>query len=131
MKLAMVMIGLALQSILKNKTRAMLTMLGIVIGVAAVVVMVAVGYGARSRIHEQINTPGTNMAVITPGASTSGGVSQGAQAFGRRTPARSSSWATSAWRARWRCSAARWRSGSLPTGTPSASKFRSRHCASR
>ena len=46
------MISLALQSILKNRTRAML---GIVIGVAAVIVMVAVGYGARSRIHQQIN----------------------------------------------------------------------------
>ena len=67
MKLTVVMIGLALQSILKNKTRAMLTMLGIVIGVAAVIVMVAVGYGARSRIHEQINNLGTNMIVITPG----------------------------------------------------------------
>jgi putative ABC transport system permease protein len=85
MKLSMVMISLALQSILKNKTRAMLTMLGIVIGVAAVIVMVAVGYGARSRIHEQINNLGTNMIVITPGASTSGGVSQGAQAFATLT----------------------------------------------
>jgi putative ABC transport system permease protein len=85
MKLSMVMISLALQSILKNKTRATLTMLGIVIGVAAVIVMVAVGYGARSRIHEQINNLGTNMIVITPGASTSGGVSQGAQAFATLT----------------------------------------------
>ena len=80
-----VLIGLALESILKNKMRAMLTMLGIVIGVAAVIVMVAVGYGARSRIHEQINSLGTNMIVITPGASTSGGVSQGAQAFANLT----------------------------------------------
>jgi putative ABC transport system permease protein len=80
-----ILVGLALQSILKNKTRAMLTMLGIVIGVAAVIVMVAVGYGARSRIHEQIGNLGTNMIVITPGASTSGGVSQGAQAFATLT----------------------------------------------
>jgi putative ABC transport system permease protein len=84
-KLTVVMIGLALQSILKNKTRAMLTMLGIVIGVAAVILMVAVGYGARSRIHEQINNLGTNMIVVTPGASTSSGVSQGAQAFATLT----------------------------------------------
>ena len=88
MKLSIVLIGLALQSILKNKMRAMLTMLGIVIGVAAVIVMVAVGYGARSRIHEQINSLGTNMIVITPGASTSGGVSQGAQAFATLTAGR-------------------------------------------
>ena len=85
MKLFLVMISLALQSILKNKTRALLTMLGIVIGVAAVIVMVAVGYGARSRIRQQIDTLGTNMIVITPGASTSGGVSQGAQAFATLT----------------------------------------------
>jgi len=80
-----ILIGLALESILKNKMRAMLTMLGIVIGVAAVIVMVAVGYGARSRIHEQINSLGTNMLVITPGASVTGGVSQGAQAFANLT----------------------------------------------
>ena len=80
-----ILIRLATQSILKNKLRAMLTMLGIIIGVAAVIVMVAVGYGARSRIHEQINNLGTNMIVITPGASTSGGVSQGAQAFATLT----------------------------------------------
>ncbi len=85
MKLFLVMVSLALQSILKNKTRALLTMLGIVIGVAAVIVMVAVGYGARSRIRQQIDTLGTNMIVITPGASTSAGVSQGAQAFATLT----------------------------------------------
>ena len=82
-----VLVTLALESILKNKMRAMLTMLGIVIGVAAVIVMVAVGYGARSRIHEQINRLGTNMIVITPGASVAGGVSQGAQAFANLTTA--------------------------------------------
>jgi putative ABC transport system permease protein len=80
-----ILIRLAMQSILKNRTRAMLTMLGIVIGVAAVIVMVAVGYGARSRIREQINNLGTNMIVITPGASSTGGVSQGAQAFATLT----------------------------------------------
>jgi len=69
------------QSLQKNKMRAALTMLGIIIGVAAVIVMVAVGYGARSSISAQINNLGTNMIVITPGAQTQGGVSQGAQAF--------------------------------------------------
>jgi putative ABC transport system permease protein len=77
----MVLIRLATQSIRKNKMRAALTMLGIIIGVAAVIVMVAVGYGARSRIRAQINNLGTNMIVITPGAAQSAGVSQGAQAF--------------------------------------------------
>jgi putative ABC transport system permease protein len=76
-----VLVKLATQSILKNKMRAALTMLGIIIGVAAVIVMVAVGFGARSRIRAQINNLGTNMIVITPGAAQAGGVSQGAQAF--------------------------------------------------
>ena len=75
------LVKLATQSILKNKMRAALTMLGIIIGVAAVIVMVAVGYGARNRIQEQINNLGTNMIVITPGAAQAAGVSQGAQAF--------------------------------------------------
>ena len=75
------LIKVATASIQKNRMRAALTMLGIIIGVAAVIVMVAVGYGARTRIREQINNLGTNMIVITPGASTQGGVSQGAQAF--------------------------------------------------
>ncbi|HEY0143275.1 MAG TPA: ABC transporter permease [Thermoanaerobaculia bacterium] len=75
------LIKLATQSIRKNKMRAALTMLGIIIGVAAVIVMVAVGFGARSRIRAQINNLGTNMIVVTPGAAQQGGVSQGAQAF--------------------------------------------------
>jgi putative ABC transport system permease protein len=81
----MTLVKLALQAIRKNKMRATLTMLGIIIGVAAVIVMVAVGYGARSRIKQQINNLGTNMIVITPGASTTGGASQGAQAFATLT----------------------------------------------
>jgi len=72
---------LATQSIQKNKMRATLTMLGIIIGVAAVIVMVAVGYGARTSIKNQINNLGTNMIVITPGGQSTSGVSQGAQAF--------------------------------------------------
>ena len=75
------LVKLATQAIRKNKMRATLTMLGIIIGVAAVIVMVAVGYGARSRIRAQINNLGTNMIVITPGAAQQAGVSQGAQAF--------------------------------------------------
>ena len=76
-----VLVKLAVQSIQKNKMRAALTMLGIIIGVAAVLVMVAVGYGARTRIRQQINSLGTNMIVVTPGAAQQAGVSQGAQAF--------------------------------------------------
>jgi putative ABC transport system permease protein len=78
---AQVLVKLSVQSIRKNKMRAGLTMLGIIIGVAAVIVMVAIGSGAKARIRAQINNLGTNMIVITPGASQASGVSQGAQAF--------------------------------------------------
>ena len=79
------LVRVAAQSILKNKMRTLLTMLGIVIGVAAVIVMVAVGQGAQTRITEQIRNLGTNMIVITPGTSQTGGVSQGAGTFNRLT----------------------------------------------
>jgi putative ABC transport system permease protein len=79
------LLKVASQSILRNKMRTMLTVLGIVIGVGAVILMVAVGYGARSRIQEQVANLGTNMIVITPGTSNLGGVSQGAGTFNRLT----------------------------------------------
>ena len=77
------LIKVASQSILKNKMRTLLTMLGIIIGVGAVIVMVAVGQGAQSQIQDQINNLGTNMIVITPGSSNQGGVSRGAGSFNR------------------------------------------------
>jgi putative ABC transport system permease protein len=79
------LVKVAMQSIRKNKMRTMLTMLGIVIGVGAVIVMVAVGYGAQSRIADQIGNLGTNMIIITPGSAAAAGVSQGAQTFNRLT----------------------------------------------
>ncbi|HLV24840.1 MAG TPA: ABC transporter permease [Gemmatimonadales bacterium] len=75
----------AAQSILKNRMRTLLTMLGIVIGVGAVIVMVAIGQGAQSQIEDQIKGLGTNMIVITPGTTTQGGASQGAGTFNRLT----------------------------------------------
>jgi putative ABC transport system permease protein len=75
----------ATQSIVKNKLRTMLTMLGIVIGVGAVIVMVAIGNGAQSQIEAQIGNLGTNMIVITAGNTAQGGVSQGAGTFNRLT----------------------------------------------
>ena len=80
------LVKVAAQSILKNKMRTLLTMLGIVIGVAAVIVMVAIGQGAQSSIQKQINNLGTNMIVVMPGASGAGGVNQGAGTFNRLTP---------------------------------------------
>ncbi|HET7632533.1 MAG TPA: ABC transporter permease [Gemmatimonadaceae bacterium] len=79
------LIEIAGKSILKNKMRTLLTMLGIIIGVGAVIVMVAVGQGAKSEIQRQINSLGTNMLVITPGAFRQGGVSQGAGTSNRLT----------------------------------------------
>ncbi len=79
------LLTMATSSILKNKMRTMLTMLGIVIGVGAVIVMVAVGHGAQSQIEAQIKNLGTNLIVITPGSSAAGGASQGAQTFNRLT----------------------------------------------
>src|SRR5690554_6357609 len=79
------LIKVATQSIVKNKMRTLLTMLGIIIGVGAVIVMVAVGQGAKSQIEEQIYNLGTNMIVITPGSANQGGVNQGAQTFNRLT----------------------------------------------
>lgn len=80
-----ILLKVAGQSILKNKMRTLLTMLGVIIGVAAVSVMAAVGTGAKSQIEDQIRNLGTNLIVLTPGAATQSGVSQGAQTFSRLT----------------------------------------------
>lgn len=77
------LVKVAGKSIIKNKMRTLLTMLGIIIGVGAVIVMVAVGDGAKSQIEAQIKNLGTNMLVITPGSSSQGGVSGGMGSFNR------------------------------------------------
>ncbi|MBK5096828.1 MAG: ABC transporter permease [Gemmatimonadetes bacterium] len=82
---ASVLTRVAAQSILKNKMRSLLTMLGIIIGVGAVILLVAIGQGAQSRIQEQIENLGTNMLVISPGSSSQGGVSRGMGSFNRLT----------------------------------------------
>ena len=82
---AKTLIKVAWQSIFKNKMRTFLTMLGIIIGVGAVIMMVAIGEGARQQIQMRINSLGTNMIVITPGSSNQGGVSRGAGTFNRLT----------------------------------------------
>jgi putative ABC transport system permease protein len=73
-------IRIALDSLLRQKTRAILTMLGIIIGVGAVIAMVAVGQGAQSAVESQIASLGTNMLMVMPGATFQGGVSSGAGA---------------------------------------------------
>jgi putative ABC transport system permease protein len=70
----------ALSAITANALRSLLTMLGIVIGVAAVIAMVAIGSGARNLVDRQIRSLGANLAIITPGNVTQGGARLGAGA---------------------------------------------------
>ncbi|MDP1623368.1 MAG: ABC transporter permease [Bacteroidales bacterium] len=64
----------AIRSLKKNKMRTFLTMLGIIIGVASVIAMLAIGQGSKQSIQAQISTLGTNILIIYPQASSSGGV---------------------------------------------------------
>ncbi|MCL4464702.1 MAG: ABC transporter permease [Chloroflexi bacterium] len=64
----------ALQSLASNKMRSALTMLGMIIGVGAVIALMAVGQGAQASIDQRINSMGSNLLFITPGAAQSGGV---------------------------------------------------------
>ena len=73
-------IRIAFDSLLRQKTRAILTMLGIIIGVGAVIAMVAVGQGAQSAVEAQIASLGTNILMVIPGSTHQGGVSAGAGA---------------------------------------------------
>ena len=65
---------IALRALMVNKMRSTLTMLGIIIGVGAVIAMVAVGSGAKKQIAEQIASMGSNMLIVLSGSSTSGGL---------------------------------------------------------
>ncbi len=68
----------AYRSLNKNKVRSLLTMLGIIIGVASVIAMLAIGQGSRDSIEKQISSLGTNVIMIFPGASMRGGVASAA-----------------------------------------------------
>ena len=68
------LIKIAYLSLAKNKLRTILTMLGIIIGVASVITMLAIGEGSRQNIQSSIATLGTNSIMIFPGAITHGGV---------------------------------------------------------
>ncbi|MDA1117735.1 MAG: ABC transporter permease [Proteobacteria bacterium] len=71
------LLKVALRALAVNKLRSVLTMLGIIIGVAAVIVMVAVGAGAQARVEEQIRALGSNLLLILSGARTQSGVRLG------------------------------------------------------
>ncbi len=68
----------SLQALARNKLRSVLTMLGVFIGVAALIAMVAIGDGASAAVKKQLESLGTNMVVVQPGASGAGGVRSGA-----------------------------------------------------
>ena len=71
------LIKIALAAIKRNKTRSFLTMLGIVIGVAAVIAMLAIGQGSNASIRETISSMGTNLINVLPASQNKGGVRQG------------------------------------------------------
>ena len=71
---------IAFKAIVLNKMRSLLTMLGIIIGVASVIAMLAVGEGSKESIRATISSMGSNMITIRPGADVRGGVRQDASA---------------------------------------------------
>src|SRR5713226_1668359 len=73
-------VRVALRALARNKMRTALTMLGIIIGVGAVICTVAIGEGASNQVQEQIRNLGDNMVFIHSGSVTSGGVHMGSEA---------------------------------------------------
>src|SRR5574344_2836492 len=72
---------IAVRAIFANKTRSFLTALGIIIGIASVITMLAVGQGTKQSIQSNIAEMGSNMIMISPGADMKGGVRQDASAM--------------------------------------------------
>ncbi|MDD4433797.1 MAG: ABC transporter permease [Parabacteroides sp.] len=75
------LLKIALRALANNKMRGFLTMLGIIIGVASVITMLAIGQGSKKSIQSQISEMGSNMIMIQPGADMRGGVRQDASAM--------------------------------------------------
>jgi macrolide transport system ATP-binding/permease protein len=74
---ALMILAAAAQAIMRNKLRSILTMLGVFIGVAALIAMVAVGQGANAAVEKEIESLGTNLLIVLPGATTASGVRAG------------------------------------------------------
>jgi len=74
---ALMILSVAVQALNRNKMRSILTMLGVFVGVAALIAMVAIGQGANDAVRKQIESLGTNLLVVQPGASTTSGVRAG------------------------------------------------------
>ena len=81
----LMIIRVAFRALLRNKTRAALTMLGIIIGVSAVIAMVSIGQGAQASVQAQIANIGTNLLFVSAGAQNVGGVRTGAGDSGTNT----------------------------------------------
>lgn len=71
-------IKIALNALISNKLRSILTMLGIIIGVGAVIAMVSIGMGMKDKVETSIASLGSNLIIVTPGAASSTGVKQAA-----------------------------------------------------
>ena len=70
-------LGIALEAVRTHRMRSLLTVLGIWIGIASVTLTVGLGQGAQQQVAEQINSLGSNLLVVSPGSSTTGGVRGG------------------------------------------------------
>ncbi len=82
---ALMIVRIAFRALARNKTRAALTMLGIIIGVSAVIVMVSIGQGASATVQSQIESMGTNLLFVSAGAQNVGGVRSGTGDSGTNT----------------------------------------------
>jgi len=80
-------IGLAFEAITRNKLRSALTSLGVIMGVAAVIVMMALGDGAKASIEQRVASLGTNVLTVSAGSANIGGVRMGQGAVTTLTPA--------------------------------------------
>src|SRR5256714_8090560 len=81
----LMIIRVAFRALVRNKMRAALTMLGIIIGVAAVIAMVSIGQGAQASVQAQIESIGTNLLFVSAGAQNVGGVRSGTGDSGTNT----------------------------------------------
>jgi ABC-type antimicrobial peptide transport system permease subunit len=79
-------VGRAIRALLRNPMRAMLTILGIVIGVAAVIAMMEIGAGSSAAIQKSVASMGANVLMVRPGTASSGGVTFGSGSATTLTP---------------------------------------------
>jgi putative ABC transport system permease protein len=79
-------VKIAFRALARNKARSVLTMLGIIIGVASVIAMVSLGQGAQKQVQEQISSMGTNLLIVSAGSQRTGGVRGGSGTTTTFTP---------------------------------------------